>query len=181
VTEPVAFFLPCSGQSKQSPKRVRQEPATSSGTRGETISQGRASSSRAGRVKREKNPGRTAVSFGRPATRRQEQNSEVRGSGEGSLRADQDADQGRERRTREGEPIGCRGRPLEGANTRRATATVSGLTLANRRTALPEGETPAADRVVCQSSVTACRGRRWAHCSGNVRRGAGVERRTEFR
>jgi hypothetical protein len=73
-----AFFLPCSGRSKQSPKRVRRETATYSGTRGESISQGRAGSSRAGRVKREKNPGRTAVSLGRPATRQQEQDSEVR-------------------------------------------------------------------------------------------------------
>jgi hypothetical protein len=105
----------------------------------------------------------------------------VRGSEEGSLRADQDADQGRERRAREGEPIGYRGRPLEGGNTRRASATVSELTLAARRTALPEGETPEVGRVERQSSVTACRGRRWAGRLGNVRRGAGVERRTGLR
>jgi len=105
----------------------------------------------------------------------------VQGSEEGSLRADQDAEQGRERRTREGEPIGCRGRPLEGGNTRRASATVSELTLAARRTALPEGETPVAGRVERQSSVMACRGRRWAGHSGNVRRGAGVERRIGLR
>jgi hypothetical protein len=102
----------------------------------------------------------------------------VQGSEEGSLRADQDADQGRERRAREGGPIGCRGRPLEGENTRRATATVNELTLADRRADLSQGETPEAGRVERQSSVTACRGSRWAGHFRNVRRGAGVERRT---
>jgi len=55
----------------------------------------------------------------------------------------QRADQGRERRTREGGPIVGRGRPLEG-RTPGALATVIRLTPAAGRTALPEGETPEA-------------------------------------
>jgi hypothetical protein len=148
---------------------------TPTAPRGETISQGSARSTKTSRGKREETPGRTAVS---QETSHMTRGIKLWGTGQrgSGLRAGEPAPEVRERRAREGASIAGHGRPLErrspGEHRRRSQNNIgdglNGLTGGARPWRRPSGEGVVARGLPWRAALEP---------GGNVRRGAGVERR----
>jgi hypothetical protein len=150
--------------------------ATLTAPRGESISQGGATSKETSRVKREGTPGRTAISQEISHMAR-EGHSGARGKGSGGFRAvRRPAPEVRERREREGAPIAGHGRPLErkspGEHRRRPASNI-----AERLNGLAGGGNPWRRPNRKGHAAHGLPQRARPAPGGNGRRGTGAERR----